>query len=69
MLHHHFRELVTPTPVRPVAGCPGFLPVPLAGLVAAGQLAAVQEVYRLAAEQTSRQLADIVRPIPEFSHN
>ena len=72
MLHHRFRELVTPTPsATPVGGmCPGFLPLPLPALVGSSLVGTVQEVYRLAAELTRVQLAaPSVRPIPAFSRN
>lgn len=48
----------------------GFVVCCLPTMVPAGQVALVAEVYRLAAEQTRRQLAPPrLRRVPEFSRN
>lgn len=74
MAHHRFRELVEVTPsLSPVAcgGSEAFVACPMFVALPVAQQAWVQEVYRLAAEQTRQQMAPPKRSlrIPAFSLN
>jgi hypothetical protein len=60
MLHNRFRELIEASSPVAVTCCGGsghaFVPCPVFGFWPAAQQSWVQEVYRLAAEQTRQQL-------------
>lgn len=58
MSHHRFRELIEVASPVAVAcgGSDAFVPCPVFGYWPAAQQSLVQEIYRLAAEQTRLQL-------------
>jgi len=67
MAHHRFREVLE-TPANPTpSASDAFVAWPLIATAPAVQLSSVQEIYRLAAEQTRRQLEPF--RLPGFSRN
>jgi hypothetical protein len=72
MLTHRFRDFFRTSPVAPAeepTAC-AFVPCPMLHAFSSAQLAQIQEIYRLAAEQTRVQLQPRrTRGIPSFSRN
>ena len=73
MSMHRFRDFDRTSPVGPVMAAPqecAFVPCPMLHAFSSAQLAQIQEIYRIAAEQTREQLQPRrTRRIPSFSRN
>jgi len=72
MLTHRFRDFFyTPSETLTVAATAcAFVPCPMMHAFSMPQLAQIQEIYRIAAEQTRAQLQPRrTRGIPNFSRN
>ena len=73
MSMHRFRDFFRTIPFAPAERAPtasAFVPCPMLHAFSSTQLAQIQEIYRIAAEQTREQLQpQRARGIPSFSLN